>query len=170
MSSAALRPNLILISPKFLSLLQKYKIDDYQTFKVKIKTKDGLQDYFLFYMYAPEREAEFVNWEETTFRIKPYLGEYETDQIIKFKDKQGYERLDRELFNKKPKQDQELYLTNLKLKNELIDKDVFRFGGISLNFFVSKTLKEEIEKQGITGIRFAEADGLRKPYRHPKEV
>ena len=168
-SSAALRPNLILISPKFLSLLQKYKIDDYQTFKVKIKTKDGLQDYFLFYMYAPERESEFVNWEETTFRIKPYFGEYETDQIIKFGDKQNYIKLRMELFNK-PKQDQEVELTNLKLKSELIDKDMFRFGLINLGFFVSESLKQEIEKQGITGIRFAEADGLRKPYRHPKEV
>ena len=121
-------------------------------------------------MYAPERESEFVNWEEITFRIKPYFGEYEIDQIVKFKDKQDYKRLDRELFNKKPKQDQELYPTNLKLKNEIIDKDMFRFGLINLGFFVSESLKQEIEKQGITGIRFAEANGLRKPYRHPKEV
>ena len=96
-------------------------------------------------MYAPEREAEFVNWEETTFRIKPYFGEYETDQIIKFEDKQNYIKLRMELFNK-PKQDQEVELTNLKLKSELIDKDMFRFGLINLGFFVSESLKQEIEK------------------------
>ena len=47
---------------------------------------------------------------------------------------------------------------------------MFRFGGISLNFFISEALKEEIQKQSITGIRSAEADGLREQYRHPKEV
>ena len=47
---------------------------------------------------------------------------------------------------------------------------MFKFGLINLGFFVSESLKEEIQKQSITGIRFAEADGLRKPYRHPKEV
>ena len=158
----------IIISSKLLSIIKNFRIDDYQTFNIKIRNFKHIQDYF-FFMYAPERESEFVNWEETTFRIKPYVKEYESDQTIKFEDKQDYIKLRMELFNK-PKQDQEVELTNLKLKSELIDKDMFRFGGISLNFFESKVLKEEIQKQGITSIRFAEADGLRKPYRHPKEV
>jgi len=174
-SSAGLRPNLILISPKLLSLLQKFKIDDYQTFKVKVKVKtsEGLKDYFLFFMYAPDREAEYVDWTATTFRIKPYLNasmyEYENDQIIKFENKQDYLKLRMEFF-RMPKQEQEVVLTNLKLRNGLIDRDMFRFGGMSLSFFVSEALKNEIEKQCITGIRFVDADGLREPYHQPQGV
>ena len=169
-STTGFSPHYCIISCKFLNLLKNFKIDDYQTFEIKIKTKNGFHDYFLFYMYAPEREAEFINWEETTFRIKPYMREYETDQIIKFESRQDYTKLRMELFNEKPKQVQEIELTKLKLKEESIDKDMFRFGGVSLAFFVSEALKEEIEKQGITGIRFKEADGLREPYYQPQGV
>ena len=45
---------------------------------------------------------------------------------------------------------------------------MFKFNFISSGFFISERLKLEIEKQGITGISFRDADGLREPSYSPE--
>jgi|GEM_PF-1681191 len=157
----------IIISLKFLSILKKFKIDDYQTFEIKIRTSSGLKDYIMFFMYALERDQKYIDWTQTTFRIKPYMGELEKDQLIKIENYESFWKFRMELFNK-PKQVEEIKLTNLELKKEIIIEDMFKFSGTSSGFFVSEALKNEIEKQDITGIRFRDADGLREPSYSPE--
>ena len=159
--------DILIISQKFLFLLKSFNIDDYQSFNIKIRTLNGIQDYYFFYMYAQDKESEYINWNDTVFRLKPYLGEYENEHLLKFENYESFYDEDMKLFNT-PKQSKVIKVSKLKLKTEIINKDMFSFGVLSSGFFISEKLRREIEKQGITGIRFRDADGLREPSYSPE--
>lgn len=152
--------NWLLINQRFLDVLKKFNIDEYQVFNVKVKTKtEELLDYFmLFINYG--RDKNYVNWEKTKFRHTTQFWQKDI-KALTFQDFEAFKKLNLELYLLK----EDIALESLHLKNSEISTDIFRLCGVERGFFVSERVKNELESKKITGIQFIETTELRQPMR-----
>jgi hypothetical protein len=159
--------NIIVISPlnykivteRFLNFLKPYIKSNYQTWKINVKKGDIIYDYYILHIDNPKKD--FINYSKTIFKLFKINDKYkfdESDQVINIiDDKQyfetvvNYSSLKVGSYSLKP--------TKITLNVSNNDEDLFRcISAGYFGYYVSEKLKNEIEKQGFTGIIFEELD------------
>ncbi len=145
----------LLISGKLRSIIEKYRKSGIQYFKFNvIKNKVVYDDYWILHMY--EFNQEFIDFPNSVFLYEKQRDDYATSYLtekirMNFKSNEEFEG-HRVHTGKKGGI---TTIINIKLKSN-ISEDFFALrrveGGIG--YFVSETLKNEIESVGCTGIEF----------------
>jgi hypothetical protein len=145
-STGSLTGDYFIVSERLLDLLEGFKMDEYQYFPIDINTPSISVRYMIIYFPFP-RDNNFINWEESIFDRELPTG----DKIHeRFANAQKYLLA---------KDGHQLKDNNLIINYEEISSvDIFRFKWYKLGFYVSERLKNAIDHNGITGVRFEEAE------------
>lgn len=148
----------LLINKRFLDIIKNFKVEEYQFYKVKVRTKTGeVLDYFMIFLNHT-RDKSYISWENTRFRQTTRFMQ-EDIKVLNFQNFEEFDKLKRNLYET----NEEIALEYLHLKNSEISSDLFRLRWVDSGFFISENLKNELESQKITGIRFVEVSVLRQP-------
>lgn len=144
-----------LISHRFQNLIMKFQIGEVQSWSVEIKQGEKIFDnYYLFHSVNPVHDGVIVY----------YQSEFEIGRIGDWRNKFGRRSVNIHSSTEYNELNQELRIRNEK-ENILINKLVLDFRNINLDLFrlhhpsyggfiVSEKLKQAIEKEGLTGVRF----------------
>ncbi|MFN0215130.1 MAG: imm11 family protein [Saprospiraceae bacterium] len=140
--------NFLLISPKVLSVMHRHEMDNYQTFEVEVVR--GQETYVYYLLRFPwSRNRDYIDWERSVFGHTTYMWR-ELIAEMQFKNYEDYYA-----FNKPPfRKDGYVIVRKIFFREDVIEKDIFRLLFISSGVYVSESLKDALQKEGITGCRF----------------
>ncbi len=150
----------LVVTEKFLEFLKSCYIGTFQTWEISAKHKEAKYNYFILFLDIPKHD--FINYEKSIFRLyikgsdrkKLKLNE-ETVKVISDEDCMDKYRQYPQIGINKPFFEAEKIVVNAH------DIDFFRSSSpIMTGYYVSEKLKNEIEKQGFTGIRFQELNEI----------
>lgn len=141
--------NYLMVTTRFYRLLQSFKMDEYQHFPTQIRTHEGILNYNLIYFPWP-RGDDFIDWERSTFHRITANGDCILMQFKNVKERQL--AID----------SHEIRIEKLLIHTEKITMDIFRFKGFEDGYYVTRRLKDSIETNGMTGIRFEKAKWMDK--------
>jgi hypothetical protein len=145
----------LLISSKLRSIIENYRKSGIQYFQFNvIKNKVIYSDYWILHMY--DFNEEFIDFPNSVFLYQKkdddFANSYLTEDIkMRFKSKEDFEA-----HKERTKENFEVTtIIKLKLKDN-ITEDFFALRSVEggIGYFVSETLKNEIENAGCTGIEF----------------
>jgi hypothetical protein len=145
----------LLISSKLKAILQAYRRSGFQCFPFNV-LKDNIvyPDYWTLHFF--EFDQEFIDFQETMFLYEKQKEDYATSYLTQ-KNKIRFNSEEDFYEHKKitSKKGEGTFIVNLKLKDSL-DEDFFALKDVEggIGYFVSETLKNEIENAGCTGIEF----------------
>lgn len=140
----------LIISPSLTQFLDNFKLPQKYIKEVKVVNPrlEMETDYNAFYI---NNNYEIIDFAETEFIIKETFQPWETGEICKFKDHNELNE-----FFKNMTWEISIKPVFLKLKTDFELFRLAKFGG----FFVSETMKLEIENQNFTGISYELAENL----------
>ena len=164
MISVVAIPKLFLvIEDSLLSFLKKFKIGNYQDWKIKTwQSKQLIEKYNLF-LINDTKQAEYIDFENSEFYIgsyKDYKWEGDNINVLNHKDILESERTLKE-------ENLLLKAKKIVLNFSNVSEDLFRMGYVvpvigTVGYFVSEKLKTAIEDNGFTGMEFIEVSELDK--------
>ncbi|WP_310557352.1 hypothetical protein [Flavobacterium sp.] len=152
--------NLYLIVDKtFLNFLIANCEGIFQTWKIQAKKKDLNYNYYIFFIDNPK--YDFINYKESVFRLyiksndRKWIKLDKTIKVISDEDCMDKYREYPSIGIEKP------FFEAEKLILDGNNCDFFRSSSPTIaGYYVSEKLKNEIEKQGFTGIRFQELNEI----------
>lgn len=150
--STILHSRFMVLSDRLFDLIQQFNLDEHRTFKGKVQMHDRQSDYNFIY-WQRFQDADYVNWGDTRFQHKNKAGqkfEIQFDNLQNLREKSKRVFLD---------SDGEIEASSLRLNHSAIKYDLFFLLWVSRGCFVSERVKQAIEDNGITGVRFIDAEG-----------
>ncbi|MBK8922395.1 MAG: hypothetical protein IPM81_12975 [Saprospirales bacterium] len=157
--------SVMLISERFYNLLMNFNCMRSVVFESKVIHRQKSYPYR--FLYFPEHHLHFVDFNKSHFYASGAAGSdwrynLSVDSIESYKK----EEAKREEQNKSAKdtgtRKEFISLLELYLDESKIDKDLFRLRGPMLAFIVSQRLKDAIESQELTGMKFTPAQGFKR--------
>lgn len=146
--------NFLLVSPKVLSLLQRFDMDVYQSYKVEVAREKEAYPYHLL-RFPWSRNRDYIDWGKSVFGHTTQFGQ-DFIQEVQFANYDAFYAYKKPLFKKKER----LGVEALFFKEEPIKKDVFRLLFISSGIYLSERIKDVFQEEGITGCRFVPLSDL----------
>lgn len=158
-------PSVMLLSERFYHLLTDYNCMRSMVFESKVVHRKKIYPYR--FLYFPDQHNHFIDFKKSRFYV---AGGGRWSYNIDFGNFEAYEKERRgrdeknEIARKKKAFDEMEFIKLLDryLDESKVDKDLFRLCGPMLAFFVSKRLKDAIESQGMTGMKFTPAQGFKQ--------
>lgn len=151
----------LIIQENFLNFLMSYSESAFQTWKIQAKKKDLNYDYYIFFLDNPK--SDFINYEQSIFRLVKYDEKYNKIDLNKkidvISDEDCIEKTRKypSIGVEKPFLDAKKVVVNIsKIKEHFFRSSYNEMAG----YYVSEKLKNEIEKQGFTGMRFQELNEI----------
>ncbi len=154
-TSTAIPPWFLTIKNDFITFLNDFNIDSYQSWKIKVvHDKIVLTNYSLFHISIPSQD-KYIDFEKSEFYLKELgnLNKINFPQLVSFNDYEEY------VIEKDKLRKNEMILMHKRVTINLdkIKEDMFRLVNTPLGgYFVSEKLKNAIEEKGFTGMRFKE--------------
>jgi hypothetical protein len=155
------RMEYIIVSESLLEFLKSNYTGSFQTWKIKAFRKEEQYDYYIF--FADYAKLDFINYEKSIFKLFKHDENYnriDLNQEIKVISDEDYmdkRRKYPQIGIEKPFFEAEKIVVN----SSKMNTDFLRCTFNSMaGYYVSEKLKTEMEKQGFTGIRFAELDKI----------
>jgi hypothetical protein len=132
----------LVVSTRFLALLQQFHMDEYQCFSRPIALQDGSETFHILFFPWP-REDEYIDWSNSSFWQQVDGGE---QKIVRFENAVAW------MYARKqtPKE--------IKTHEERFQYDIFRFMYYQRGFYVSEALKQAIEAARLTGMWFEDPE------------
>lgn len=147
----------MLVSPKLKNLLIKHKLPAHQVFPAKIKHYNKYYDYFLINIY--EDALHYIDFEASRFYQGTAAGSWTKD--ININSIEEYTRMSKNMPQMSDGMDTFVLISELRLREDIIDTDVFRLRRLLTHYFVSEKLKNELIENHITGVDFIPVDQLK---------
>lgn len=146
--STFLRMRFLIIDDLFLEFIKQFNIDDFQSWKIDVwQNKKLLTKYNMFTTNNSKQNC--IDFNKSIFRTGTYSDFTYKGDIIKIKDYTRYLIKVEELKKKELRIRHEKIVYNF----ENVKEDLFRTPFESY-YFVSEKLKNAIEKENFTGIKF----------------
>ena len=150
----------LVISEALLNFLKSKFQGAFQTWKISAKHKESIYDYHIFFLNNPKND--FIDYEKSIFRfytkgVDRKRVKLNEDAVMVLNDQDCMDKYRQypPVGINKPFFEAEKLVVN---GNNL---DFFRSSSPTIaGYYVSENLKNEIEKQGFTGIRFLELDEI----------
>lgn len=146
---------LILISSRLLELIKKSNIGSYNILPTIIKNQAQEEQYYFFRLMNAKHNV-YINWQTTIWGA--YYLDTQTYKLIEESSFSANSYEDLAEMRKKIRQDKgrrAIQLKQLVLNNAVVFDDMF-FLKIHSNLVVSEQLKNKIEANGLTGMKFKE--------------
>lgn len=146
----------------FINFLKQFKIKEFQTWNLEInQLNDTLLNYHLFYLPST-MDKKIINFSKSEILIGK-LGDWKDPSIRKpvfVEDFKSYLKLETDLRSRKDYAQTRCNKLVIDLSN--IELDLFRLDNnpILFGYFVSEKLKNDIERNGFTGMEFKELSEL----------
>jgi len=153
----ALVPNageFLALSPRAMDILQRFEVDLWQTYPAEVEKGGMIYPYHLVH-FPWSRNRDYIDWEKSVFGHTTQFGQ-KLIRDVQFPNYEAFYAYRKLLFNKKER----IGVEALFLKEETIEKDIFRLLFLSSGVYVSERLKDILQKEGITGCRFVPLEEL----------
>jgi hypothetical protein len=144
----------LVLSPRAWGVLQQFEVDECQAYTAEVTRGDTIRTYHLVH-FPWSRNRDYINWERSVFGHTTQFGQ-DLIQILQFPNYDAFYAYKKPLFKKKER----IGVEALFLREEAIDKDIFRLLFIRSGVYVSERLKDALQKEGITGCRFVPLEDL----------
>ena len=158
-------PSVMLLSERFYNLLMNFNCMCSVVFESKVMHRKKAYPYR--FLYFPEQHVHFIDFKKSRFYIgdagRTWRYNISISSFEEYKKEQGKREQQNDIARKKVGEKMEIItLLELHLDESKIDKDLFRLRGPMLAFIVSQRLKDAIESQGLTGMKFTPAQGFKR--------
>ncbi|UPQ80067.1 hypothetical protein M0M57_04345 [Flavobacterium azooxidireducens] len=144
----------LIISGKLKSIIEEYRKSGMQFFNINIlKKNEVFSDYWILNMY--EFNQEFIDFSKCKIIYQEKEADFEVSYLINEKvvfisnQDEFYA-----LIKKARIKDEIIWIEKLELNNVNEDFFILKYVNGGVGYFVSETLKQEIEDAGCTGIEF----------------
>ena len=150
----------MVVSEAFLNFLKSNFEGTFQTWKIVAKHKEVNYDYYIFFLDNPKHD--FINYEKSIFRLYIKGADRKRVKLNEGTIKVNSDEDCMEKYRQYPQIGIEKpFFEAEKLVVNGNNVDFFRTSSPTIaGYYVSENLKNEIEKQGFTGIRFIELDKI----------
>lgn len=166
-SSSPILWYVMLVSPKLLNLLQLFNLPPHQIYSVPIiHGKKNIAGYSALHILIPEEFIQEVVFEKSKFWVRKGIGimyeKVEELQINSATDlTEAYNRI------QQPSRQLRVQAEYFSLRQDFLEKmDLFAIPGRAFPqaFYVSSKLRDAIEKEGCTGLRFIQRQDWEEGY------
>lgn len=140
--------DLKMLSPRLYELLQLFQIDEFQSFPTELVNKGSHYPYHLIHLVC-FRNRDYIDWEQTVFGHTTNMWR-ELIAELQFQDYDAFTSFRRAAFSN----NEHLIVRKLVLREDVIDKDLFRLLFVSTGFYVSQRLKDALQAENISGCKF----------------
>ncbi|MBK8921797.1 MAG: hypothetical protein IPM81_09830 [Saprospirales bacterium] len=157
--------SVMLISERFYNLLMNFNCMRSVVFESKVMHRQKSHPFR--FLYFPEYHEHFIDFKKSRFYLGNATGSWyyniNIERFEEYKKEQGKREQQNDIARKKVGEKMEfITLLELYLDESKIDMDLFRLLGPMLAFIVSQRLKDAIESQGLTGMKFTPAQGFKR--------
>lgn len=142
------------MSPHAWDVVQQFEVDEWQAYSAEVTRGNTIHPYHLVH-FPWSRNRDYIDWERSVFGHTTQFGQ-ELIRAVQFPNYEAFYAYKKPLFKKKER----IGVEALFLKEEAIDKDIFRLLFISSGVYVSERLKDSLQKEGVTGCRFIPLEEL----------
>lgn len=144
----------LVLSPRAWGVVQQFEVDEWQAYTAEVTRGNTIRTYHLVH-FPWSRNRDYIDWERSVFGHTTSFGQ-ELIREVQFPDYEAFCAYKKPLFKKHERMGVEA----LFLKEEAIEKDIFRLLFLSSGVYVSERLKDALQKEGITGCRFVPLEDL----------
>ena len=148
------------INDAFLDFLEPYCNGSFQTWKIKATKKEVDYTYYIFYL--DEYKSDFINYDKSIFKLFECLGGFhykDLDQEIKITSDVDFLDKCREFPGLYGIPELQPIKIVLNTSNQEVDFFRCAHNGMA-GYYVSERLKESIQENGFTGMRFEEIEEI----------
>ncbi|MEM9776040.1 MAG: hypothetical protein AAF902_15795 [Chloroflexota bacterium] len=164
-SSTPIPWQVLIVSKKLLSILMEYNLPPNRVYSVPVlHNREPVSDYFAVHILSPKSFLDEVNYEKSKFWI---TSGFENEKIKELKITSSNElKLEHSKLNSMRQRVRSEYFS---MKSDFLRQmDLFAIPSpaFPVKYFISSNLKNAIEKENCTGVRFIERKNWQEPFIH----